>query len=280
VNHLVAAADDSTAGQAAITTAGRLARRCRARLTVLTVEVGATLSASEPATERLNALVKSALAQLPDPPTAELAVVAGLPGVEVGRFAETHGADLIVLGRKRRSAFQRLLIGDTADAVARRSRLPCLFVSDAAQQFDSFLVALDGTERGLTVLLAALDFVRAAGARLAVVSVEPQHAGIDLAPDLLSGRSASLVAAVDQLARSTDLGPGRWDRRDGGSGGSPVVIHRGSIVDQILGEVESSNSDVLVVGHHRGGPAGVIEAGSVGRRLAHEAQRAVLTIPL
>ena len=52
----------------------------------------------------------------------------GLPGIEIGRFAEHVRADLLVLGRKQRSRGQRLLLGDTADAVARRSRIPCLFV--------------------------------------------------------------------------------------------------------------------------------------------------------
>ena len=262
-------------------TGARLGRQCRARLTALTVvETRRPGSESERATERLDALVRSALSPLPEPPIVALAVTVGLPGVEIGRFAETHGADLIILGRKRRSAAQRLLIGDTADAVARRSRTPCLFVSDADQKFDRFLVALDGTERGLTVLLAALDFVRAAGAKLAVVSVEPPLEDIAKAPDLLTGRSASLVEVVGELARSTDLSPGGWDLDGKGRACSPIVIHRGNIVDQILGEVENANIDVLVVGHHRGGPAGVIDAGSVGRRLAHEAQRAVLTIPL
>jgi nucleotide-binding universal stress UspA family protein len=264
-----------------VLTAARLGRRCRARLTVLTVvDARASESESARAKEWLDALVVSALSELAEPPAVEPAVVLGLPGIEIGRFAETHPADLIVLGRKRRSALQRLLMGDTADAVARRSRTPCLFVSDADQKFDRFLVALDGTERGLTVLLAALDFVRSAGARVAVVSVEQPLEDTHKVPDLLTGRSASLVAAVCELARTTDLAPGGWDLGRNGRARDPVVILRGNVVDQILGEVESSSSDILVVGYHRGGPAGVIDAGSVGRRLAHEARKGVLTIPL
>lgn len=281
MHHIVAAADDSVAGRAALMTAARLGRRCRARLTALTVvEAGGPEGASGQAGARLEELVQAALAGLPRPPVVDRAIVRGLPGVEIGRFAETHGADLIVLGRKQRSQLVRLMVGDTADAVARRSRVPCLFVSDAAQKFGRFLVALDGTERGLTVLLAALDLVRAVGARLTVVSVEPGQEEIDRTGDPLTGRSASLVTTVDQLARSTDLGAGQWGMGGGGRGSSPVVIHRGSIVAGILNEVEASDCDVLVVGYHRGGPAGVIDAGSVGRRLVHEARKAVLTIPL
>jgi nucleotide-binding universal stress UspA family protein len=70
-----------------------------------------------------------------------------------------------------------------------------------------------------------------------------------------------------------------WDIAAAGSAG-PLVIHRGGVVEEILGEVRRAGTEVLVVGFHRGGPAGVIEAGSVARRLAHEAPAAVLTVPL
>jgi nucleotide-binding universal stress UspA family protein len=48
----------------------------------------------------------------------------------------------------------------------------------------------------------------------------------------------------------------------------------------VLAEVRESGADLLVIGYHRGGPPGVLEAGSTARRLAHEAPCAVLTIPL
>jgi len=40
------------------------------------------------------------------------------------------------------------------------------------------------------------------------------------------------------------------------------------------------SADVLVIGYHRGGPAGVIEAGSIARRVLHQAECSVLTVPL
>jgi nucleotide-binding universal stress UspA family protein len=51
-------------------------------------------------------------------------------------------------------------------------------------------------------------------------------------------------------------------------------------VEQVLAAVDESGADTLAVGYHRGGPAGIIEAGSTGRRLLHAAPGAVLTIPL
>jgi nucleotide-binding universal stress UspA family protein len=54
----------------------------------------------------------------------------------------------------------------------------------------------------------------------------------------------------------------------------------GPIVEQVLASVEASHPDLLAVGFHRGGPPGVIEAGSAARHLAHGAPCAVLTVPL
>jgi nucleotide-binding universal stress UspA family protein len=44
--------------------------------------------------------------------------------------------------------------------------------------------------------------------------------------------------------------------------------------------VQETGADVLAIGYHRGGPPGVLEAGSTARRLAHVAPCAVLTLPL
>ena len=280
MRHVLAAADDSAEGRAAILVASRLAQQCRARLTVLTVaDIAQGESAKDAALRGLRATVDAALAPLATKPRVELAVALGLPGVEIGRLAESSDADLIVIGRKRRSEMQRRLLGDTADAVARRSHIPCLFVLTGDHRFERVLVGLDGTERGLSVLVAALGFTRDVGAQLRVVSVEVDHRE-DSRPPLLTGRSARLVRAVDELRNATSLGRGRWDLALDAHGESPIVIRRGPIVGSLIQEIDSFQADVLVVGNHRGGPAGVIEGGSTARRLAHEAPCAVLTIPL
>lgn len=274
---IVVGADHSEEGKAAVLAAARLARQSGARATVLTVISADELDGTrQQAREALRELVQAALRPLGEAPPMDLAVAAGLPGVEIGHFAETHQADLVVVGRKRRSGIQRLLIGDTADSVARRSGVPCLFVQAGAGELRRVLVALDGTERGLSVLIAAMDFTRDIGARLHAVSVEPAYENERDAPRLLTTRSARLREAVEEIRLNSNLGPGVW----GAPASSPIVFHRGPVVEEIVGEAVSSNTDVLVVGYHRGGPAGVIEAGSVARRLAHESPCSVLTIPL
>jgi nucleotide-binding universal stress UspA family protein len=59
-----------------------------------------------------------------------------------------------------------------------------------------------------------------------------------------------------------------------------IAVRRGEIVPEILAAVNEVDADLLVIGYHRGGPPGVLEAGSTARHLAHTAPCAVLTIPL
>lgn len=281
LRHILAAADDSEEGRAAIAAAARLAAAAGARLTVLTViESDELPPIVQRHAERLRRLTETVVAGISPPPQVEHALASGLPGIEIGRFAEERGTDLIVLGRKRRTHRQRLLIGDTADAVVRRSALPCLFVPGERATLTAVLAALDGTERGIAVLSAAAEFAREIGGSLRAVTVEPAYEneiGVTRVP---TGRSARLVQAIRELEHAPvapERGRGRQltvDRE------SPLVIHRGAVVEEIIGEIEARGADVLVVGYHRGGPAGVIEPRDVSRRLTHEAPCAVLTIPL
>jgi nucleotide-binding universal stress UspA family protein len=284
LEYLVVAADESDAGRAALHAGLDLARRASARLAVmrtvpsasaltLAAVGGAGVSRTDTAVTRAAAVeylrhwVESELP--PGEPLPELAVTYGLPGVEIARYAESEGASLVVLGRKPRTSSTRLLLGDTADAVARRSRLPCLFVQPGAGPIRRMLVAGDGTDRGVSVLAGACGFATSVGAELRIVTVERLFPGepAGLAGALPSERSARLRAQVDAL-----LGPHCADLA--------VTVRRGAVVPQVLAALEDTGSDALVVGYHRGGPPGIIDAGSVARRLVHAASCPVLTIPL
>src|SRR5262249_58953184 len=114
----------------------------------------------------------------------------GFPGIELARSADEASADWLVIGRKQRSPAARLLVGDTADAVARRSRVPCLFVPTAIGVPTSILTALDGSARCLNVLAATRSIANALHAMLALLTVEPvrhdeQH---ELTPSLPTAR--------------------------------------------------------------------------------------------
>ena len=287
LNHILAAADESDAGRQAVRSAIDLAARARGRVTVMravpvgamTVAAGATeayglagVEQESAAIQDLQQWIESDLRAQREAPPVEVGVATGVPGIEICRLAERRQADLLVLGRKQRSQWKRLLLGDTADAVVRRSQIPCLFVPPNSGPLDRLLVALDGSERGMVVLKAACGFARSAGASLRVVTVEsgPDDDPAELASSLPVARSARLQTQVDVLLS-----------REVVAGAVPgVEVRRGAIVEQILAAVQASGPDVLVIGYHRGGLPGIIEAGSTARQLAHTAPCAVLTVPL
>jgi nucleotide-binding universal stress UspA family protein len=287
--HIIVATDESDAGREAVRTGLDLATRAGGQFTVMRavtvqaipasvgVDVGGDPYGSEVGgieTERLDRWLRADVLPVPEPVKVELGIAFGVPSVEICRFAESQAGDLLVLGRKRRSQFTRLLLGDTADAVARRSQLPCLFVPPGAAPIRRILVALDGSVRGEAVLRTACDLARAIRASLSVVTVE--HAPRDESPDLAKATPLTRSERLEQRVQAmVDAAC-----REQGKARVEVDVRRGGVVEQVLAAVEQTRPDLLAIGYHRGGPPGVIEAGSTARHLAHSAPCAVLTVPL
>jgi nucleotide-binding universal stress UspA family protein len=268
INHVVVATDESPAGWRAVEAALAVARSAAAKTTVLrVVPVG-----EEPVTPAVDPARAGGV-------RVDTALVFGAPGIEICRFAEAHGGDLLVVGRKPRSQVSRLLLGDTADAVARRSRIPCLFVPPSVRRLGRVLAAVDGTTRGMAVLRTASDFVRSTGGSLRLVTVEadlgePAH----LASTLRTSRSERLVSFARDRLPAVGAAEEGW--RAAGTPFEQVEVRRGDPVEQILAAICEGDTDLLVIGYHRGGPPGLPEVGNAARRLAHVAPCAVLTVPL
>ena len=269
LRRIVVATDASAAGRAAVRTGLDLAARASTRLTVVRV---VPLESMPLSGERLREWIEPELADYPGV-QVELAIASGLPGIEICRFAERRGADLLVLGRKRRSAMARLLAGDTAEAVIRRSRVPCLFVEQDSLPLAHLLVALDGSDRGMRVYAATRDFSDAVDAALTVVTVEEQNAPrlADDVPPLPLSRSSRL---------RRELAPRGGREAAVATPEVGVAVRQGPVVPEVLAEVSASGADVLAFGNHRGGPSGILEAGGTARHLLHAAPVSVLAVPL
>lgn len=275
LRHVVAATDQSEAGHHAVLVAARLAGHAGARLTVLSVRpvstAGAAAQRSVSDSERqtllrdLSQRLEADLRRQAPGVSPAFTVLSGVPGIEIPRYAEEHAGDLLVLGRKQRTQRQRMFLGDTADAVARRSQVPCLFVGVDCDGFGPMLVCLDSTERSVQVFQAASDFARSTGTKLQAVTVEPVW--LNEPEDLAAALPASRTM---RLNRTLDRGMGTTDLR----------IRRGNVLTELLAEAADTSAHLLAFGYHRGGPPGIVEGGSVARGLLHSALCAVLTVPL
>jgi nucleotide-binding universal stress UspA family protein len=284
LRHIVVATDESEAGRSAVRAGLDIAERSFASLTVMRVisvesipllgsVIGGVPGPDGAATalERLQRWVETELRpQCPVP--VELGIAFGLPGIEICRFAEQRSADLLVLGRKHRSAVARLLVSDTADAVIRRSRVACLFVEQGALPLSHLLVALDGSERGMRVYGSARDFAQAVDLDLSVVTVEcgDRPETVEPIPPLPLTRSSRLWRGLEQPAVSAGTRA---------SMEIAVAIRQGRTVAEVMAELGETGANVLTFGCHRGGPAGLLDSGGTARHLLHRAPVSVLTIP-
>jgi nucleotide-binding universal stress UspA family protein len=275
LRHVVAATDQSAAGHHAVLVAARLAGHAGARLTVLHVRPAIPTGATGvPATtdsehqmllRDLSGSLQGELGQAASGIAPAFAVLSGVPGIEIPRYAEEHAGDLLVLGRQPRTQRQRMFLGDTADAVARRSRVPCLFVGVESDDLAPMLVCVDATERSLEVFQTAMDFARGAGIPARVVTVEPVwlNEPEELAAALPASRTLRLNRTLERGLSATDL-----------------RIRRGNVLTELLAEASETGARLMAIGYHRGGPPGIVEGGSIARGLLHSALCAVLTVPL
>jgi nucleotide-binding universal stress UspA family protein len=240
-------------------------------LSVLPIEVNA--DPVEQGTDGQATIIgREVLSDFPSLPV-QLAVTRGVPQVEIPRYAERVKADLIVLGRKPRSRATRMILGDTADAVVRRTRLPAMLVPEKAPAPRRVLAALDGTDRGISVLRSGVALAQAAHLEFCAITVDPpSHGGVPL----VSARSERLSARMDETLQSARSG----ELRKPAQALSPLRVRQGNPVQEIMAEVSEVGADILVTGFHPGGPLLVMEEGSVSRSLLHAVPCVVMTVPL
>lgn len=268
---IIAAVDETGAGLHVAAIALDLAQRAHARLGLLTsIPTAAPVPARSTAARTVLAGIQQSLVRETGAEVeATCCVVRGVPGIEVPRHAEDHGADLIVVGHTPRTQSVRLLVGDTADSVTRRSRVPCLLIPPGQDIEGPLVAALDGGRHSAAVLEAACQLSLTIGQPVRVVTVESGR------PD-----EPTPVTPVIPLARSMRLEDEVAEVSGRLGVTASLEVRRGDVVEEILAACSEHSARVLAIGFHRGGPAGVMDGGSIGRRLVHGSSGAVLTVPI
>ena len=97
----------------------------------------------------------------------------GVAGIEIARCAEQWQADLVVLGRNGHLSPG---LGTTTETVLRRRHGPTLLVPRNVGGLNRILYAIDGTERGLRILLRDGQFSEVTGPLPTALCVLPPDA--------------------------------------------------------------------------------------------------------
>ena len=182
-----------------------------------------------------------------------------IPAIEIAREAESRGADLLVLGRETAAMDFRHDHG-TVEGTVRRARVPCLLLPRGPLAVRRVLAAIDGGPDSRDIVRAALLIGRLFDATVRSLRVEqPVLTGVG-AP--ASSEDATLSASY-----------GRGSVVD-------AIVREGDPVPEVLRVVREEGADLLVLGHHRGGPVSAHATSGVAARLLQRAPCAVLTVPI
>lgn len=207
----------------------------------------------------------------------EVFIERGTAYAEIVRRAETWGADFIVVGSHGHSAITSVLIGSSAERVARHAHASVLVARPVARG-GVVIAATDLSELSLPAIQAAAAAAKRSGAKLVVVSV------LELA-DPVSISAASLIGAAPAVPNAEVLDELRSVLRStleqtltrlGVS--AEIRVLEGSAAPALVDCAEELGAELVVVGTH--GRTGLVRfaLGSVAERVIRNAKTPVLCV--
>jgi nucleotide-binding universal stress UspA family protein len=267
LRHILLATDLSSISALAAQYATRLAEHTHAHFSVLHVFNPVRLPSSDAigahATpqdlrsrdgQRLEALIESIRTHVPD---AEKQLIDGEPTSTVIDYAKCHSVDLIVTGTHGRRAFDRLLLGSTAEAIVRSSPCPVMTIgpnvtmhTENQAPFQRILCAMDFGEAAKSAAPAAIQLANQSRAKLRFLHVLPSG--------LYNGQPQPMIEQLFHNAMQHII-----------SSNAPAteveckVVYGSRISDTILADSLANRIDLIVLGVRRKGnlasrlPAGI-----------------------
>ncbi|HEV7556878.1 MAG TPA: universal stress protein [Kofleriaceae bacterium] len=215
-------------------------------------------------------------------PTVRAELVAGPPDQTLCGFAETEGADLIVIAA-RSTGGSLLMLGSTAEKVIARTTVPVVAVRDPAPW-----LAFAKGERPLRVLLG-IDESATCDLGIQWTQALRKHAPVDVVlgaiyypDDAAAYYGLHARHLVDRDPEIEQLMSRDLLRRFGSDDGQGAVTARvrrglGRIGDHLLELAKEENVDAIVVGTSQ--KTGLGRLGSVSTVIVHDATESVVCVP-
>ncbi len=255
--------DGSAQDQRALRYGASLARASSQRATLLGV---VEHTAHRPEIEDALEEGRLWLAGAPEP---EIKVRIGHAAREILAEAGSEGYDLVVVGAHGRWGIAQVLLGSTAERLARQANVPVLIVRGQRTAARRILACTGGREPGLDVVSFGGRVASLAGAEVTVLHVMSQLAaapllppagGLQVMPQTPAAPNAEdlqlqdLEADAEELmARGTREGlhlKQALEILDGLGIQARAVVRHGLVVDEILDEACEGDYDLVVVGAH------------------------------
>lgn len=274
----------SPEAEAAVSSAVMLARETRAALDLVHVVHRPALYeralARHAAAADLVAQAEEHLRRLVEEPTfagleVRYHVRPGAPFASLIGLARELGAQLLVVGARRRTGLSDWLIGSTAERVLRKASVPVLLARRALPARPACVIApTDFSDSSRPALEEAIALARRWGARLVLLHViEPIVQAYAWATDLAGGEiyviePEELQPEWDALLAKVDLSGVNWEQR----------TIKGEVATTISGTAHALGAELIVVGTH--GRTGLphVLLGSVAEGVARAAETNVLAV--
>ena len=193
--------------------------------------------------------------------------------------AEKNKVNMIVLGRRGRKGFKRLMMGSETARVIGHS--PCnvnvLVVPRAAKlNFNNVLVATDGSRYGDAAVSEAVNIAGSCNSRLIVMSVIPSETEspfdivhLEMHKDLISERESKAAEEIVKAAKALAEKQGVSVRG---------FILAGRPYEAIIETAKENKADLIVVGSHGRTGLAKLLMGSVTERVIGLTECAVLVV--
>jgi nucleotide-binding universal stress UspA family protein len=192
-----------------------------------------------------------------------------------GILAQAGEADLIVLSTRGSSEDERLMLGSVAARVARDATCPVLVLRDDQSRlpkdgrFHHPVVAVDYSKFSQpAVELAASLADEGSVIELVHVFYAPDFDDIKELSQALGEARAQEIERLAELARNVDIAPVAVKTRS----------EIGRIADKLLELIDSSKTDLLVIGAH-GREQSIALIGTVADRLLRQSAAPVIVLP-
>lgn len=268
VKHILFATDGSEFSAGAQRVAIELAKRCGARLTVMTIVLttqdlegvgthGLREQMEREAQARIDAVVAAATAA---GVACDTQLVYGEePHQEIVSTAAELNPDLVVLGRRGKRGLARLMVGHATAHVAGNAPCDVLMVPRAGQVWSRrVLLATDGSAHGEAAARAAQAVAAQCNVPVTVVSATTRSHSAE--------RKAEARTAVERVTATL---------KSAGISAEGLV-NEGRPDEVVIDTAASSNADLIVVGSHGRTGLSRLILGSISERIMGQAQCPVL----
>jgi nucleotide-binding universal stress UspA family protein len=262
--------DGSEQAERAIQIGATIAAGSGAHVTLLgIVETPPTSETIQESLKRAQALLAARQVQ------TELVTKPGEPVGEILKCTEETGYELVVIGAVRKGARGRFWMSSKTYKIIKQIKPPVLMVAGKSDGIQRVLICSGGRRHIDSAVRLTAQIARSTGATVTLLHVMAQP------PAIYAGLRRMEESATWLLNSPSELGLNLRHEKEALEGlGVPteVRLRRGSVIEQILREIERGNYELVVTGSALSRSLRTYVLGDITREIVNRAHCAVLVV--